>query len=86
MIAQKLLRSFGLPAFCLFLSLVTATPQTPPAPRETPPDQKAFNEAGKLTDPAQKIAAYEKGLYEEEEEDEDEEDVEDGEEEEDLEQ
>jgi thiol-disulfide isomerase/thioredoxin len=32
----------------------------PPAARETPPDIKAYTEAGKLTDPDQKIAAYEK--------------------------
>jgi thiol-disulfide isomerase/thioredoxin len=62
-----------LPVVCLSLALAIANAQTPqpapnpagdeakpPAPREIPPDQKAFGEAGKLTDPAQKIAAYEK--------------------------
>src|SRR4051794_3256872 len=46
--------------FCLSLALTTVNAQTAPAAREIPPDQKAFGEAGKLTDPAQKIAAYEK--------------------------
>src|SRR5438045_2493318 len=62
-----------LPALYLSLALATANAQTPqpaPAPsagdqakppaRETPPDQKAFADAGKLTDPEQKVAAYEK--------------------------
>ena len=35
-------------------------PMTKPAVRETPPDQKAYTEAGKITDPEKKIAAYEK--------------------------
>jgi thiol-disulfide isomerase/thioredoxin len=56
---------FLAPALCLSLAIaVTAqTPQPDPKPAtapETPPDLKAFNEAGKLTNPEQKIAAYEK--------------------------
>ena len=65
-----------LTALCFSLALSGASPQTtpaaaqPPKPaagdpakpaaRETPPDQKAYTEAGKLTDPEKKIAALEK--------------------------
>src|SRR4051794_21835623 len=58
-------RRFYLPALCVSLFLTTAIAQTtddpkPPAARETPPDQKAYNEAAKITDPAKKIEALEK--------------------------
>ena len=65
-----------LTALCFSLALSGAGAQTTPAPppppkpaagdaakpsvRETPPDQKAYNEATKITDPEQKIAALEK--------------------------
>jgi thiol-disulfide isomerase/thioredoxin len=56
------------PILCLSLVLTTATAQIPPAGddpkppavREIPPDQKAYTEASKLTDPEKKIAALEK--------------------------
>src|SRR5882724_2535643 len=49
------------PALVISLALATTNAQTPPpAARETPPDLKAYEEAGKLTDPEQKIAALEK--------------------------
>jgi thiol-disulfide isomerase/thioredoxin len=37
-----------------------AADDTKPAPREMPPDQKAFNEATRITDPAKRIEAMEK--------------------------
>ena len=38
-----------------------AKPEPPkPAAREMPPDMKAYNEIGKITDPEKKIEAYEK--------------------------
>lgn len=37
-----------------------AAPDKKPVVRETPPDVKAFNEIGKITDPEKKISAYEK--------------------------
>jgi thiol-disulfide isomerase/thioredoxin len=49
--------------FCLALSganAQTTPPDAKPEVRETPPDQKAYTEAGKITDPEKKIAAYEK--------------------------
>jgi thiol-disulfide isomerase/thioredoxin len=48
--------------FALFLSLALsrASAQTTPAAPETPPDEKAYTEAAKLTDPEKKIAALEK--------------------------
>lgn len=65
-----------LTALCLALALSSAMAQTtptaaqPPKPaagdeakpsvRETPPDQKAYVEAGRITDPEKKIAALEK--------------------------
>jgi thiol-disulfide isomerase/thioredoxin len=45
------------PAFCLSIALATGSAQTE-TPR--PPDQQAYSEAGKLTDPARKIEALEK--------------------------
>ena len=54
-----------LTALCFSLALSganaqTTPPEAKPAVRETPPDQKAYAEAGKITDPEKKIAAYEK--------------------------
>ena len=54
-----------LTALCFCLALSGANAQTTPPDakaevRETPPDQKAYTEAGKITDPEKKIAAYEK--------------------------
>ena len=49
--------------FCVALfgaSAQTTPPDAKPEVRETPPDQKAYTEAGKITDPEKKIAAYEK--------------------------
>ena len=45
---------------CFWLALSGASAQTTPAASETPPDQKAYNEATKITDPEKKIAAFEK--------------------------
>src|SRR5260370_9156625 len=64
-----------LTALCFSLALSgtnaqTTPPDAKPAVRETPPDQKAYTEAGKIADPGKKIAAYKKlktdfpaGLY-----------------------
>src|ERR1039458_8774883 len=63
-----------LTALCFSLALAGAGAHTPPAAtptpaaadpakpsvRETPPDQKAYNEATKITDNEKKIAALEK--------------------------
>src|SRR4051812_27720756 len=51
-----------LPVLCFSLAFaaIAQTPQPPQPAREIPPDQKAYTEAGKLTDPEKKIAAYEK--------------------------
>src|SRR5450759_2878442 len=38
----------------------TAGYEAKPAARETPPDQKAYTDAGKIADPEKKIAALEK--------------------------
>ena len=63
---------FLLPALCLPLLLAQDTPQPAaaqpaaaaeqarPVARETPPDQKAYNDAQKITDPAKKLEALEK--------------------------
>jgi tetratricopeptide (TPR) repeat protein len=49
-----------LTALCLSLALSRANAQpTPPAP-DTPPDEKAYTAAAKITDPEKKIAALEK--------------------------
>jgi hypothetical protein len=47
-------------ALYLMLAVSGASGQTTPATPETPPDEKAYNEAGKIADPAKKIAALEK--------------------------
>jgi thiol-disulfide isomerase/thioredoxin len=49
-----------LSALCFLLAFSGASAQTTPAASETPPDQKAYNEATKITDPEEKIAAFEK--------------------------
>src|SRR5674476_1299092 len=72
---EFLMTARTLTALCFSLALSGASAQTtpaaaqPPKPaaggpakpaaRETPPDQKAYTEAGKLTDPEKKIAALE---------------------------
>ena len=54
-----------LTALCYCVAVSGANAQTTPPDakvevRETPPDQKAYTDAGKITDPEKKIAAYEK--------------------------
>ena len=49
-----------LTVLCFWLALSGASAQTTPAASEMPPDQKAYMEAGKITDPEKKIAAFER--------------------------
>jgi thiol-disulfide isomerase/thioredoxin len=49
-----------LTVLCFSLALSWTDAQTVPADRETPPDQKAYNEAMKIADPEKKIAALER--------------------------
>ena len=49
-----------LTALCLSLAFSGANAQTTPSAPDTPPDEKAYREAGKITDPEKKIAALEK--------------------------
>ena len=49
-----------LTVLCFWLALSGASAQTTPAASETPPDQEAYNEATKITDPEKKIAAFER--------------------------
>jgi thiol-disulfide isomerase/thioredoxin len=50
-----------LTALCVSLAFYRAGAQTTPPPKsETPPDEKAYTEAGKIKDPETKIAALEK--------------------------
>jgi thiol-disulfide isomerase/thioredoxin len=48
-----------LTALCLSLTLSGASAQTTPPAPDTPPDEKAYREAGKITDPERKITALE---------------------------
>ena len=48
-----------LTALCLSLALSGASAQTTPPAPDTPPDEKAYREAGKIADPEKKIAALE---------------------------
>jgi thiol-disulfide isomerase/thioredoxin len=49
-----------LTVLCFWLAFSGASAQTTPAASEMPPEQKAYMEAGKITDPEKKIAAFEK--------------------------
>jgi thiol-disulfide isomerase/thioredoxin len=48
-----------LTALCLSLALSGASAQTTPPAPDTPPDEKAYREAGKIADPEKKITALE---------------------------
>jgi thiol-disulfide isomerase/thioredoxin len=48
-----------LTALCLSLALSGANAQTTPPAPDTPPDEKAYREAGKIADPEKKITALE---------------------------
>jgi hypothetical protein len=48
-----------LTALCLSLAFSRASAQTTPPAPDTPPDEKAYREAGKIADPEKKIAALE---------------------------
>ncbi len=49
-----------LTALSMSLVLIGARAQTTPPAPDTPPDEKAYREAGKITDPEKKVAALEK--------------------------